>query len=85
MAELAQNKQRLYLRFRFDFTTINPFESADLGKMLHIFAASMGILQILPLIFANSTFPCIIAFFEMLLSWKLRFLLIFSNPLTHLG
>ena len=36
--------------------------TAGLGKILHIFAASKGMLQMLPLILENSPFPCVIAF-----------------------
>ena len=52
-----------YFSSRFNFTTINPFESACLGNISHISAVSMGILQMLPLIFANSLFPCITTLF----------------------
>ena len=51
----------LYLRSRFNLTTINPLEIAGLGKMLHIFAGSAAmLLQMLPLILENSPFPCIL-------------------------
>ena len=53
----------LYLRTLFNLTTINPLETADLGKILHTFVASMGTLQMLPLILENSPFPCINAIF----------------------
>ena len=49
------------LRYRFNLTTINPLETAGLGKILHILVASTGMLQMLPLILVNSPFPCIIA------------------------
>ena len=62
----------IYLRSRFDFTTINPFESASLGKILHIFAVSMGILHLLPLIFTNSPFQCIIAIFLNIILLKCK-------------
>ena len=52
-----------YLRSRFNLTTVNPLETAGLGKIFHIFAASIGLLQVLPLIFENSAFSCIIAIF----------------------
>ena len=35
---------------------------AGLGKILRIFAAFMGMLQMLPLILENSPFLCVIAF-----------------------
>ena len=38
-------------------------ETTCLDKILHIFAASMGTLQMFPLISENSPFPCIIAIF----------------------
>ena len=47
----------------FSLTTINPLETAGLCKVLHIFAAIMEILQMLPLILENSPFACIIAIF----------------------
>ena len=53
----------LYSRSLFSLTTINPLETAGLGKKLHIFPASAGMLQMLPLILKNSPFPCIIAIF----------------------
>ena len=52
------------------------FSDADLGKILHIFAASMGMLQMLPLILENSPFPCIIAIFWNKLLLEIR---TFSN------
>ena len=52
----------LYLRSRFN-SKVNPLKTADLGKTLHIFAASMEILQILPLFFKTSPFLFIIAIF----------------------
>ena len=36
------------LKSRFNLTTINPLEPAGLGKILHIFATSMGALEMLP-------------------------------------
>ena len=53
----------MYFRSRYNLTTINPLETAGLGRILHTFAGSMSILQILPLILENSPFPCIIAIF----------------------
>ena len=38
-------------------------ETAGLGNILHILEASMGMLQMPPLILENSPFPCIIAIF----------------------
>ena len=38
----------MYLKPRFNLTTINPLEPAGLGKILHIFATSMGALEMLP-------------------------------------
>ena len=54
---------RLYLRSLFSVTTINPLENVGLGKILHIFAALMGMLQMLPLILDNLHFSCINAIF----------------------
>ena len=73
----------MYLRFRFSLTTINPLEIAGLGKILHIFAASIGVLKMLPLILENSPFPCIFTIFLKKLSWKLGLFLIILNYLTH--
>ena len=53
----------LYLRSRFNLTTTNPLETASLGKMLHIFAASIGMLQMLSLILESSPLPGIISIF----------------------
>ena len=50
----------LYLRSLFSLTTTNPLETASLDKILHIFAASMRMLQMFSLILKNSPFPCII-------------------------
>ena len=44
-------------------TTINPNETAALGKILYILAASMEMLQMLSLILKNSVFQCIISTF----------------------
>ena len=64
----------------------NLFEPAGLGKILHIFAVSMGILQILPLIFTNFPFPWIMAnFFKYYYLGNQIFFLIFVNPLIHMG
>ena len=51
----------LYLRSLYSLTTITPLETAGLSKILHIFGAYIGTLQMLPLILINSPFPCIIA------------------------
>ena len=40
--------------------TINHMETAGLGKMWHIFAASLGMLQMLSLILENSPFLYIV-------------------------
>ena len=48
------------------------FSDADLGTILHMFAASMGMLQMLPLILENSSFPCIIAIFLNKLLLEIR-------------
>ena len=42
---------------------INPLETAGLDKILHIFAASMEMFQMLLLMLEYSLFPCIIAMF----------------------
>ena len=62
---LAQNKDKLNTEDPVLIIphTVNLFESGGFEKILHIFAASKGILQILNLIFANSPFLCIIAIF----------------------
>ena len=44
----------LYFGSRFNLTTINLLETADLGKTLHIFEASTGTLQVLLLILEES-------------------------------
>ena len=56
----------------FSLTTINPFQTAGLNQILHIFAASMGMFQRLLLISENSPFPCIIAMFldKLLLEFR---------------
>ena len=50
-------------------TTTKLLEAADLGKIVYVFAASMGMLQRLHLILDNSPFPCFIAilFYKILL------------------
>ena len=53
----------LSLKPRFSLMTVNLLETAGLGKMLHIFAISIGTLQMLPLIIENWPFLCIIAIF----------------------
>ena len=45
----------LYLRSCFTLMTVYPLEIAGLGRILDIFAASMGMLQMLPLIFENKS------------------------------
>ena len=53
--------------FKISFQFINLFSKLIhwklLGKILHIFAASMGMLQMLPLILENSPFPYSIVIF----------------------
>ena len=46
----------LYFRFRFNLKTINPLETADLVKILHMFAASMAVLQVLLLFLRSSSY-----------------------------
>ena len=51
----------LYLRTFLNLITISLFETAGLGKILHLLAAFMGMLQVLPLILENSSFPYFLA------------------------
>ena len=53
----------LYLRSRFNLTVTNPMENAGLVKVLHLFAASMGMLQMRPLLLKNLLFLRIAAIF----------------------
>ena len=43
-----------YFRSRFNLTIIHPLELVGLGKILHIFEASVSMFQIVPLILKNS-------------------------------
>ena len=58
--ELAQNMHDPVFKILFSLTIINPLETVANGKILHVFAVSMGMLQMLPLILQNSPFSCII-------------------------
>ena len=49
-----------YIRSRFNLTTINQLESSGVHKILHVFAASVGMF---PLFLENSPFPCIFSIF----------------------
>ena len=51
----------LYLRSWINLTTVGQLETSGLCKTLQIFAACMGMLEILFLILENSTLPCFIA------------------------
>ena len=51
------------LMSRFYVSIINPLETAGFIKIFHIFADSMGILQILSFILENLPCPCITAIF----------------------
>ena len=63
---------------------MSPLETDGLGKMLHIFAISMGMLERLPIILENLTFPCIIAFFLNKILLEIRTFSIFlKNLLSH--
>ena len=42
---VSKNARTLYFRSCFILTTINPLETAGLDKILDIFAASIGTLQ----------------------------------------
>ena len=76
--------RRLHLRSRFNLTTINPLETAGLGKIFHIFVASEGMLQMLPLILENSPFPHINAVFLNKIPSEIRtFSCFFNSFLTE--
>ena len=62
----------LYLRFLFNLTIINPWETASHGKILHIITASMKMLQILNLVLENSPFPCTTAIFLNKISLEIK-------------
>ena len=52
----------LHFRSCFNLASINPSKTPGLGKTLHIFAASMGTLQMLTLVWENSPFPQLFLF-----------------------
>ena len=59
------------IRSSFDLIIINPFETAGLGDIyIHIFAASMGMLQIFPLILENSLSLALLLFSQTKFSRK---------------
>ena len=57
----------LYLRSLFSLTTTNPLETASLDKILHVFAASMRMLQMLSLILKIHLFNVLLLFLNKLL------------------
>ena len=57
----------LYLRSLFSLTTANPLETASLDKILHVFAASMRMLQMLSLILKIHLFNVLLLFLNKLL------------------
>ena len=67
------------LRSRFNFTIINPLETADLEKMLHIFLFYMETIQMLSLFLENSHFPCIIAIFWSKIFLEIKIIYNFLN------
>ena len=71
--------RHLHLRSRFNLTTINPLETVGLGKIFHIFVASEGMLQMLPLIIENSPFTYINAVFLNKIPLEIRNFSCFLN------
>lgn len=59
----SKNTQLFYLISRFSFVKISSLKSDGQGKILQTSADSMGTLQIVALIFENSSFPCITCIF----------------------
>ena len=57
----------LYLRSLFSLTTTNPLETASLDKILHVFAASMRMLQMLSLILKIHLFNVLLLFLNKFL------------------
>ena len=72
-------------KMSFNLMTVTPLETAVLGTVLHMFAASMGTFHILPIMLKNYSFPCIITIFlnKILLEIK-TFSVFFLDPLTNL-
>lgn len=76
--KLVQNIRDPYIQDLVLITT-NPLKTADLLKMLHIFAVSTGILLIIPLILQNSLFSYIISSFLNKIILKIKTFYIFFH------
>ena len=71
-----------YIRSHFNLTTINLLESSGVHKILHVFAASVGMF---PLLLENSPFACIFAIFLNSILLKIKKLSISSKLFNSFG